>query len=1039
MISEMRKTAPVIGLFLALISIAPGISEPLGISAVQLRSLELESQGSDGVYSPFGTYFAVITRTNRVRVYNSNYDELWNYRGRGRHGSGPALAFTADEQFVIFPGFGASSRIGVLRAASGEMVTAMDGHSDDVVALALSPDNRWLVSVQSGGTTIIWRREGVGFSLHQRLERKPVPVLSLTFAPSSILFAIGNNQDFVELFVLADGESSFQAAEELKPNQYYGNTAYLFGLTFSPDGRRLAAGVRDEITIWELDGADLLSTSIIPEIDAGYCYSVRFSPDGRLLFGGFQGSRTAVWSYHESGDWLHEITFSDRQDQVWDLTISPDGSHLATVSVTANGVAIWELDGVEPGPLSSLSTMLAEATEGEGPSQAHKSILTDTTAIRIISALDPGLFAPRGMFETALAYEKRKANASVSALHAVQTELLLSYRGSGPDETGRITVPLEEQGTYEIDAGRYATAIMGTTAALAIFPEEAEDLYLNWESAVVEAVLGERPGVYTEYELIHPKNGKRYPIILKQDPLSGFQFEPVVEIHRPLDLTDDLVLEQLRIDPVFPSLYRAYEHMPIGNAVLRNTGDFPAEDLSLAAVLSGYSIEPAEIAAPPALAPGARVPIDFGLVLSDKTVKSGGDQTVSIEITAEYTTEGTRRAGSITTLLPILNRNAIRWDDDLKVGAFMTTVQSPTVMAIAAQAAIDTADTIAASLPRQLVIGMRVLEQLRSHGLAYRVDPASSYADLSRDTGLIDFLQFPVETLAYGAGDCDDISVLYNSILEAAGVRTAFITTPGHIFTAFLLSGDVREASGIFPDRGEFIIRDGDVWIPVETTALNQGFREAWLLGARQWRAAEAGRTAEMFTTDEAWMVYPPVPWEPAVNVKEPKGAEDRFLSELDSYVEEAVELMIQSRNVSMPQSARDHNIRGTIYARFGLFDQARRSFEHAVDIDEYVPALVNLAGVTAIEGDHAAAREILKQADALSPENPRILLGLAVEHLEEGQRGSARDFYNRAAAIDPRITTDFPLFAAGGSDENGARASGGDAAGAYRRNEWME
>jgi tetratricopeptide repeat protein len=359
------------------------------------------------------------------------------------------------------------------------------------------------------------------------------------------------------------------------------------------------------------------------------------------------------------------------------------------------------------------------------------------------------------------------------------------------------------------------------------------------------------------------------------------------------------------------------------------------------------------------------------------------------------------------------------------------------VMTIAGQAAAETAGSIAAALPRQLLIGMQVLEQLRTRRIAYRVDPASAYADLSQSAGSIDFLQFPAETLAYGAGDCDDLSVLYNSILEASGVRTAFITTPGHIFTAFSVDRDVREISGIFPDTGEFIAQGGRVWIPVETTALDLGFREAWQIGARQWRAAESNRSATLFTTEDAWRIYPPVPWEPPVTQGGSRRSTDQFASELEDYVSEAIELMIQDRDVSEPGTARDHNLRGTIYARFGLLDEARQAFERAISMADYVPALVNLASVTALGGDHAAAREILEQADGLSPDNPRILLGLAVEHLEDGQRGSARGFYDRAAAIDPRLTTDFPLFAAAESGDS--LAAGQDAVMSYRENAWAE
>jgi len=225
----------------------------------------------------------------------------------------------------------------------------------------------------------------------------------------------------------------------------------------------------------------------------------------------------------------------------------------------------------------------------------------------------------------------------------------------------------------------------------------------------------------------------------------------------------------------------------------------------------------------------------------------------------------------------------------------------------------------------------------------------------------------------------------------------------------------------------------------VETTVLGEGFRTAWQVGARQWRAAEANRSAGLFTTADAWRIYPPVPWEPPTPQRESRSAAgDQFAAELDDYLNEALDLMIATRRVETPQSARDHNLRGAIYARFGMLDEAAQEFEHAVGMADYVPAILNLASVAAIRGDHATARELLDRADGLSPDHPRILLGLAVEHLEDGQRGSARTFYDRAAALDPRLAAAFPLFGEAG-DSDGARASDGDAVRAYREGAWAE
>jgi tetratricopeptide (TPR) repeat protein len=391
----------------------------------------------------------------------------------------------------------------------------------------------------------------------------------------------------------------------------------------------------------------------------------------------------------------------------------------------------------------------------------------------------------------------------------------------------------------------------------------------------------------------------------------------------------------------------------------------------------------------------------------------------------------------MTTLVPILNRNAVRWDDDRKVGAFMTVVQSPVVMGLAGEAATETAELSAAALPRELLVAMRVFETLRSRRIAYRVDPASAYTELSQGSGGIDFLQFPTETLAYAAGDCDDLSVLYNSILEGAGVRTAFITTPGHIYTAFALQRDPQQLAASFADTDELIVSDGVAWIPVETTMLGDGFRAAWQAGARQWRTAESNRNGELIPTDDAWSRFPPVPWEVPAQIAGAHGGKDDFQSELDQYLDETVEQMIAARNVATPRNAREFNIRGTIHARFGRLERASEDFQRAVEMDEYVPAILNLASVAALQGDHAGASQLLERANQISPDNPRILLGLAVQHLENGQRGSARTLYDQAASLDPRLTSAYPLFGSG-SDVTG-RASEADTIREFHLEAWAE
>src|SRR6185295_10678663 len=86
----------------------------------------------------------------------------------------------------------------------------------------------------------------------------------------------------------------------------------------------------------------------------------------------------------------------------------------------------------------------------------------------------------------------------------------------------------------------------------------------------------------------------------------------------------------------------------------------------------------------------------------------------------------------------------------------------------------------AKALPPNVVRAARVLEEVAAAQVTYAPDPSLPFGKSS-----IDFVSFPPETLGRKTGDCDDLTVLAAAALEAAGVATRLVTTPGHVFLAF--------------------------------------------------------------------------------------------------------------------------------------------------------------------------------------------------------------------------------------------------------------
>jgi tetratricopeptide (TPR) repeat protein len=116
------------------------------------------------------------------------------------------------------------------------------------------------------------------------------------------------------------------------------------------------------------------------------------------------------------------------------------------------------------------------------------------------------------------------------------------------------------------------------------------------------------------------------------------------------------------------------------------------------------------------------------------------------------------------------------------------------------------------------------------------------------------------ETLELRAGDCEDSSVLLASCLENADIPVKLLLTSDHVFAAFGTDLYAKDGFLVSPDRERYLILDGMVWLPLETTLLSKGFLEAWDEGVRTYREIEGtGDYLEEVDVRDAWAEYPPV------------------------------------------------------------------------------------------------------------------------------------------------------------------------------------
>ncbi|MAS34133.1 MAG: hypothetical protein CL610_09005 [Anaerolineaceae bacterium] len=213
----------------------------------------------------------------------------------------------------------------------------LNGHTNQVTALAFHPTKPWLASGSLDQTVIIWHVE-TGEILHTFQIRDSV--FSVTFRPDGQEIAIGDNTGTVYLWAVAESSDWQQ-----EPTLLTGHTDRVLSLAYHPDGQLLATGSRDR-SIHLLDvSTGALVDNLIGHTDG--VRSVAFSPDGTLLASSSRDATIRLWSEAATGWQQSGEPLTGHENWVMDVKFSPDGTMLASASGDQS-IILWDVQQRAP-------------------------------------------------------------------------------------------------------------------------------------------------------------------------------------------------------------------------------------------------------------------------------------------------------------------------------------------------------------------------------------------------------------------------------------------------------------------------------------------------------------------------------------------------------------------------------------------------------------------------------------------------------------------------------------------------------------------
>jgi WD40 repeat protein len=175
------------------------------------------------------------------------------------------VAFSADGKWLFTAAL--DNRVRVYDVEHRRLLSTLRAHGDWVLSLAVSPDQKGLVSTSRDGTATVW-----GLAPRYRLPAQPSALESVAWSPDGKTIATGGNFGAVKLWNAQTGTAL---------RGLVGCQGLVCDLNFSPDGKYLAAAGEDRLTrIWNLAAGE---PSLILGGHTASVTCARFSPDGKKL------------------------------------------------------------------------------------------------------------------------------------------------------------------------------------------------------------------------------------------------------------------------------------------------------------------------------------------------------------------------------------------------------------------------------------------------------------------------------------------------------------------------------------------------------------------------------------------------------------------------------------------------------------------------------------------------------------------------------------------------------------------------------------
>ena len=293
------------------------------------------------------TFWDVET-SQKSTVQNSGHRD-W-YSALAFSPDGTKLVSAASDGTIVFGGFptgfsttkpdnlirltdvSTGDELATLPRGSGKLIFSPDDRTK-TVAIAHLDIRLW--NTETGDELVIPVLDAPNLGFHRNLPT----ILALAFSPDGRWLVSGTTEGHIRMWDVATGEALAVFSEPTEQK----NLGHISAVAFSPDRALLAAGTKSQLHLWDVrTGHKIFSVSTVHKrgwgIHHDYPVPLVFSPDGTILVNGHNSGTIQLWDV-KTGDRIAAL--DGHTQQVETLKFSPDGETL--VSTAQDGtIFLWD-------------------------------------------------------------------------------------------------------------------------------------------------------------------------------------------------------------------------------------------------------------------------------------------------------------------------------------------------------------------------------------------------------------------------------------------------------------------------------------------------------------------------------------------------------------------------------------------------------------------------------------------------------------------------------------------------------------------------